>query len=81
MYLLICTALVVLGSVSGQNHGHGGGALHAICHSNHQQMTEDQVIQKVVAEMNTDSDGTVEAYEMLVFFADLMGVQRRENMP
>ncbi|XP_076452637.1 uncharacterized protein LOC143288197 [Babylonia areolata] len=75
MYLLVCIALAVLGTVTAQQHGNSG-SLHGICHSNHMQMTEDQVIQNVVSAMNNnDTDGTVELDEVLVFFADLMGVQ------
>nr|KAG5713245.1 hypothetical protein BaRGS_007772 [Batillaria attramentaria] len=59
-----------------QSHGGGQTNLHGICHSNHQQMNEDQVIQTIVRQMDANSDGSVTKPELLLFFADLMGVNR-----
>nr|KAG5713244.1 hypothetical protein BaRGS_007771 [Batillaria attramentaria] len=38
-------------------------------------MNEDQVIETVVGQMDIDNDGGITKTELLLFFADLMGVQ------
>ncbi|XP_067672100.1 uncharacterized protein [Haliotis asinina] len=64
------TFLLLLGAVSvyGQG-GHGHGQNHSCIHNNHQQMTANQVITKVIADLDTDGDGDLTAKEVLAEFA------------
>ncbi|KAK7089214.1 hypothetical protein V1264_024536 [Littorina saxatilis] len=39
------------------------------------QQSEDQVINQVVSGMDEDADGVISRKEVLVFFADLLGIQ------
>ncbi|KAK7087543.1 uncharacterized protein [Littorina saxatilis] len=68
MLLYICVVLVVIGANTAQDLG-------AICHSNTMQHTEDEVITKIVQAMNTDFDSVITRKEVLIFFAELMGIQ------
>ncbi|KAK7087541.1 uncharacterized protein [Littorina saxatilis] len=68
MMLYICLAFAVFGASTAQDIG-------SICHSNRLQHTEDQVIERIVQMMNTDFDSVISRKEVLVFFAELMGIQ------
>ncbi|KAK7466849.1 hypothetical protein BaRGS_00037064 [Batillaria attramentaria] len=54
---------------------HGG-----ICHSNHMQMTEDQVIERVIKETDVDGDGIIHPAEMIKFIAHLAGEDMTGNI-
>nr|KAG5689209.1 hypothetical protein BaRGS_014865 [Batillaria attramentaria] len=64
--------------VLGQNHGHGHGHDHSqlhggICHSNHMQLTEDQVIHQLVTDIDGDQNNNITSIEMFLFFGGLLG--------
>ncbi|XP_076434603.1 uncharacterized protein LOC143274618 [Babylonia areolata] len=49
------------------------GALHGICHSNHLQMTEAQVVNQLADLCDRDSNGIIKEAEVVVAFSEILG--------
>ena len=50
--------------------------LHSVCHSNHQQLTEAQVVKMLADICDRNDDGIIKEAEVVVGFAEVLGTSR-----
>ena len=55
---------------------YASAALHNVCHSNYQQLTEAQVINSLVDLCDRDSNGIIKEAEVVVAFAEILEISR-----